>query len=86
MIICERKIMTAKDLYHVAMSVSCGDFKKTDFCREVRVELLKQGQSINSWASSHGFHKATLHNAITGIRRGPRSRAMVKTLRRELGI
>jgi hypothetical protein len=52
----------------------------------VRVALLKRRHTIASWAREMGVLKGTLHNALTGIRTGPKSRRIVKTLRRELGL
>jgi len=85
MILCEGKLVTVKDLYHVALNMAFDTSDPLDVF-SVRVALLQRRQSMGSWAKSHGILRATMHNALTGRRRGPHSRSIVKTIRRELGL
>jgi hypothetical protein len=52
----------------------------------VRMKLYERHHTMASWADAHQVHRATLYNAIRGIRRGPYSRRIVHTLRLELGL
>lgn len=53
---------------------------------EIRGTLVIRGTSLASWARRRGVHPATMHNAVTGKRTGPKSRRLAAELLRELGL
>jgi len=48
----------------------------------VRARLLEQGLSLRGWARQRGYSARSVYAALSGERRGPKSRAIVSELLR----
>jgi gp16 family phage-associated protein len=53
---------------------------------QVRGRLILSGSTLADWARLHNLHKGTVHHALTGRRRGPRSRQIAEVLKKEVGL
>lgn len=95
MIVCQGIPVTLEDLRAIAIgalsgrSVSMRELQRTDRLREardLRGLLLFRGLTLADWCRQHGEYPGTVHHALTGRRRGPKSKRIVMQLREELGI
>lgn len=51
---------------------------------ELRVHLLRRGDTLKEWADRNGYAHTTVFYAVRRVRRGPTSRAIVAKLAAEL--
>ncbi len=52
----------------------------------VRVQLLIRGYSLRRWSIERGLAVDYVHRSISGQRRGPKARRIVRMIRKELGL
>jgi gp16 family phage-associated protein len=53
---------------------------------QVRIELLRRGESLLSWSRQNGFEQSTVWQCVNRRRKGRKSIEIARRLREELGL